>query len=148
MDRSTIQRLGMTTKPFAAAAAASERLTISTSTDLDLAADPPQPLLELRPLVATVGVELAQERVEAEQRAHQQHPAVTVLYVGREHDGLHQQALRINQDVALLAADLLARVIARRIDAAPPFSAPFTLWLSMIAAVGLASRPANSRHCT
>jgi transposase len=31
---------------------------------------------------------------------------------------------------------------------APPFSAPFTLWLSMIAAVGLASRPACSRHCT
>jgi hypothetical protein len=38
----------------------------------------------------------------------------------------------------LLALDLFARVIAMRIDAGPPFSALFTLWLSMIAAVGLA----------
>jgi predicted site-specific integrase-resolvase len=32
------------------------------------------------------------------------------------------------------------------IDADPPFSAAFTLWLSTIHAVGLASRSANSRH--
>ena len=31
-------------------------------------------------------------------------------------------------------------------DAGPPFSALFTLWLSMIQAVGLASRSASSRH--
>lgn len=42
--------------------------------------------------------------------------------------------------MSLLAFDLLARVIAMGIDAAPPFSALFTLWLSMTAAVGLASR--------
>jgi hypothetical protein len=30
----------------------------------------------------------------------------------------------------------------------PPFSALLTLWLSMIAAVGLASREACSRHAT
>jgi hypothetical protein len=59
-------------------------------------------------------------------------------------DGAHQQALRIDQDVALLAVDLLASVVARRVDAAPPFSAPLTLWLSMMAAVGLASRAAAS----
>ena len=41
-----------------------------------------------------------------------------------------------------------AAIIAVRVDRRPPFSAPFTLWLSMIAAVGLASRPACSRHCT
>ena len=34
------------------------------------------------------------------------------------------------------------------IDADPPFSALFTLWLSMMAAVGLASRCACSRHCS
>jgi hypothetical protein len=63
-------------------------------------------------------------------------------------DGLHQQALGVDQDVPLLALDLLACVVAQGIDADPPFSAPFTLWLSMIAAVGLASRPACSRHWT
>jgi hypothetical protein len=64
------------------------------------------------------------------------------------HDGLHQQALRIDEDVPLLAFDLLAAIEARRINPAPPFSALLTLWLSMIAAVGLASRSARSRHST
>src|SRR3954463_7995022 len=63
-------------------------------------------------------------------------------------DGLEQQALGVDQDMTLLAPDLLAAVIARRVNAAPPFSALLTLWLSMIAALGLASRPANSRHAT
>ena len=36
-------------------------------------------------------------------------------------DGAHQQALRIDEDVALLALDFLARVVARRVDAAPLF---------------------------
>src|SRR3712207_7809299 len=53
---------------------------------------------------------------------------------------------RVDQDVPLLALDLLARVVARRVDARAPFSAPFTLWLSTIAAVGLASLPACSRR--
>jgi hypothetical protein len=35
---------------------------------------------------------------------------------------------------------LLARIVTRRIDAGPPFSALFTLWLSMMAAVGLEFR--------
>jgi hypothetical protein len=48
----------------------------------------------------------------------------------------------------LLAFDLLARIVAMRVDASPPFSALFTLWLSMMAAVGLASRCACSRHCS
>jgi hypothetical protein len=64
------------------------------------------------------------------------------------HDGLHRQALCVDQDVPLLTFDLLAGVVAWRIDRVPPFSAPLTLWLSMIAAVGLASRPAASRHAT
>ena len=38
--------------------------------------------------------------------------------------------------MALLAFDLLARIIAMRIDTGPPFSALLTLWLSMMAAGG------------
>src|SRR5918994_160338 len=116
--------------------------------EVDPAADGAQPGLELRASVAAVGVEFQQERVQPEQRPHQQHAAVAVLDVGGVDDRLHQQALGVDQDVALLALDLLAGVVARRVDAAPPFSAPLTLWLSMIPVVGLAARPASSRHST
>ncbi len=115
---------------------------------LHLPRDLGQPGLELRACIAAIGIELEQERVGAKQGGHQQHAAVAVLDVGRMHDGVHQQALRVDEDVALLAPDLLARVVAAGIDAGPPFSAPFTLWLSTMAAVGLASRPARSRHWT
>jgi len=56
------------------------------------------------------------------------------------HQGVEQQALGIDQDMALLALDFLARVITVRVDPRPPFSALLTLWLSITAAVGLASR--------
>ena len=49
-------------------------------------------------------------------------------------DGVQQQTQRVYENMALLALDLFARVIAMRIDAAPPFSALFTLWLSTMAA--------------
>jgi hypothetical protein len=63
-------------------------------------------------------------------------------------EGVHQEALRVDDDVPLLAFDLLAGVIPCRVDRGPPFSAPLTLWLSITAAVGLASRPACSRQRT
>jgi hypothetical protein len=49
-------------------------------------------------------------------------------------DGMKQQTYRVDENMALLALDLFARIIAMRIDAGPPFSALFTLWLSMMAA--------------
>lgn len=116
--------------------------------EVHVAARGAQPGLEVRPLIPAIGIELQQEGAEAEQRPHQQHAAIAVLDVGGMDDRLHQQALGVDQGMALLASDLLARVVARRVDAGPPLSAPFTLWLSMIAAVGLASRPACSRHIT
>jgi hypothetical protein len=64
------------------------------------------------------------------------------------HRSAQQQAERIYENVALLALDLLSRIVAMRIDARPPFSALLTLWLSMIAAVGLASRSSRSLHFT
>src|SRR5262249_19104339 len=59
-----------------------------------------------------------------------------------------QQTHRVYDNMALLPLALFARVIAMRIDAVPPFSALFTLWLSTMAAVGLASRSPCSRHAT
>ena len=61
---------------------------------------------------------------------------------------MQQQAQRVYKDVALLATDKLAAVKPGRIDMGAPFSALLTLWLSRMAAVGLASRSASSRHFT
>ncbi len=133
--------LGQDEEPLCRIAALDDR-------EADLAAEAAQGALELRPLVAAVGVELAQERMQAKKRAHHQHAAVAVLEIGGMDEGMQQQTLGVYQEVALLALDLLARIKARRIDAAPPFSALLTLWLSMIAAVAPASRPACSRHWT
>ena len=102
--------------------------------------------LEFLPLIATVGKELLQEGIHPEQGCQQHDAAVAILDIGAMDDGVEQQTQRIYQKVALLAFDLLARIIAMRIDAEPPFSALFTLWLSIMAAVGLASRSPCSRH--
>ena len=75
-----------------------------------------------------------------EQSGKQQDAAVAILDIGGVNDGVEQQPQRIYENMALLALDLLARIIAMRIDTGPPFSALLTLWLSMMAAVGLASR--------
>jgi hypothetical protein len=40
-------------------------------------------------------------------------------------DGVEQQTKRVYKDMALLALDLLARVIAMRIDVRPPCMRPF-----------------------
>jgi hypothetical protein len=48
--------------------------------------------------------------------------------------------------MSFFALDFLARVEPVRIDRDPPFSELFTLWLSMMAAVGLASRPSCARQ--
>jgi hypothetical protein len=61
---------------------------------------------------------------------------------------VQHEAERVDGDMALLALDLLAGIEARWINVGPPFSAPLTLWLSMIATVGLASRPSRSRAWT
>ena len=105
-------------------------------------------VVELRPLIGRVGEQLLQERMHPEQGRKQQDAAVAILDIGGMNDGMEQQTQRIYENVALLALDLLARIIAMRIDPRPPFSALFTLWLSMMAAVGLASRSPCSRHST
>lgn len=106
----------------------------------------PQSGLESGALISAIGIELEKEGVEAEQGGHHKHAAITILDVGGMNDGVHQQAFGVDENVPLLALNLLARIVARRVDARPPFSALLTLWLSMIAALGEASRSALSRH--
>lgn len=107
-----------------------------------------QAVVEGGPLIGRVGKELGQEWMQPEHRGEQQDAAIAVLDVGGMNDGVQQQAECIYEKVALLALDFLARIIARRVDPGPPFSALFTLWLSIMAAVGLASRSLCSRHST
>ena len=89
--------------------------------DLETAAHPSHASLEGRALITTVGIKLEQKGMKAEQGRHHPYAAVTVLYVARMQEGVKQQALGIYKDVALLALDLLAGVITRRVDRRPPF---------------------------
>jgi hypothetical protein len=101
-----------------------------------------------RPLISAVGKQLRKDWKPTDQRRQQRDAAVAILDAGGMNDGLQQQTQSVYENMALLALDLFARIIAMRIDADPPFSALFTLWLSMMAAVGLASRAAFVRHST
>ena len=103
---------------------------------------------EDRPGIGAISEQLAQERELSEQGGQQQQPAVAILHVGGGDQRVQQQTEFVDQDVAFLALDQLAGIEAMRIDRGPPFSALFTLWLSMMQAVGLASRAARSRHFT
>jgi hypothetical protein len=61
---------------------------------------------------------------------------------------LHQQALRIDQNIPLPAFDLFAAVNAWWINPRAPFSVLSTLWLSTMTAVELASPMVDSRQKT
>lgn len=102
----------------------------------------------LRALIAAVRVDALDEGEQPTRPAQEIEGAVAVLNVSRMDDDVQKKAERIDEDMALAAFDLLARIKARRIDRGPPFAAPFTLWESMIAVVGLASRLARSRTWT
>jgi hypothetical protein len=119
-----------------------------------------QTVVEHRAAVGAVGEQLVEKRELSEQGGQQHEAAVAILNIGGRDQCVQQQTQRIDKNVALLAFDQLAAIprvgpMARprtgspmRIDARPPFSALFTLWLSTIQAVGLASRSACSRHLT
>ncbi len=110
--------------------------------------DAGQGAVKERPLIGAVGEQFPEKGKQTEQCRQQFEAAVAILNVGGGDDAVQQQALRIDQNMALLALDQLARIEAGRIDASPPFSALFTLWLSMMQAVGPAWRSAFSRHLT
>ena len=107
-----------------------------------------QAVMENRSGVGAVGEQLREERELSEHCGQEHQPAVAILNIGGGDQRVQQQTQRIDEDVALLAFDQLAGVEPMGIDAGPPFSALFTLWLSMMQAVGLASQSSCSRHLT
>jgi len=100
-------------------------------------------------LIAAITVDALNEREETTRTAveHQRQP-VAILNIGGMDRYAQQQAERIDKDMALATRDLLARIEALRVEQGAPFCAPLALWLSMIAVVGLASRPVRSRTAT
>jgi len=104
--------------------------------------------LHLAPLVARVADDALDEGEAPASLPEQRLRAVAVLDAGRVDVDGEQEAERVGQDVALAAHHLLAGVVPGRVERSPPFTAPFAVWLSMIAVVGLASRPAFSRTST
>ncbi len=102
----------------------------------------------LRSLVAAVSDDPLDEREALAGLSEQGLRAIAILHAGGVHIHVQQQAERVDKDVALAPEDLLARVKPLWIKRAPPFTAPLALCASMIAMVGLASRPAFSRHST
>jgi hypothetical protein len=72
-------------------------------------------------LITAIGVEFHQERIPAEHGRHHECAAVAILNVSSMNDGMNQQALRIDENVPLLALDLLSRVVARRVNRSPLF---------------------------
>ena len=69
---------------------------------------------------------------------------ITILNVGGVYYHNQNQAEGINEQVPLTPRNLFSGVIT----ATPPFSAVFTLWLSMIAALGVGLCPAWQRTCS
>jgi len=68
--------------------------------------------------------------------------AVAILDIGTVDLDRQQPPVSVGQDVALASVDALSGVIALE---SPFWSAVRTVWLSMMAADGDASRPARSR---
>jgi hypothetical protein len=104
--------------------------------------------LHLAPLVACIRDDALQKGKAPARLSQQRLGPIPVLHVGWMHTDREQQPEGVGQEVALAAQDLLARIIPGRVERGPPLTPPFTLWLSMIAVVGLASRPACSRTST
>ena len=135
---STTHRLGSTTKPRAS----SLRLTISSRRAGNLATAS----LTWRGVIAAVGPDKFEPGEARAYGVEHEGGAVPILNAGRVNDDPQRQALDVDQRVDLAALDLLAGVVAYAAVLTTPFSADFTDWLSMIAAVGLAWRPIRSRN--
>ena len=120
MVRSTTQRLGWTTKPL-------HPIGSLDDLGLEIGQDAGQGAVKDRALIGAVGEQFPEKGKQTEQGRQQRETAVAILNVGGGDDAVQQQALRIDQNMPLLALDQLAGIEAVAVDASPPFSALFTL---------------------
>jgi hypothetical protein len=124
-------------------------MPVTTAHDLEQPrARPGHDGLYLAALIACIRDDPLQKGEAPSRLSQQRLGPIPILHARGMHGDGQEQAERVGQDVALAAKDLLARVIPGRVERGPPLRAPRTVWLSMIAVVGLASRPAFSRTST
>ena len=91
--------------------------------------------------VGRIGPDHLEPGEPAQQFGQHQPGSVPILDVGGVNDHSQEQPRSVHYDVALASGHLFACVIAAR----PPFSVVLTDWLSMMAALGVPSRPSRSR---
>ena len=127
--RSMTQRLGWTTKP------ASVRLMISTGRGAAAATRGPA-----GPLVSGVGEDALEEREAPGDPIEDQRRAIAILDAGGVDLDTQHQAEGVGDEVPLAALNPLPASYPTISRAS---ALVFTLWLSMIAAVGLSSRPSR-----
>src|SRR5207248_5087785 len=113
--------------------------------DLDLPAQRGlDPLDKAAFVVSAISPDQLEPRETPLEGSEQVFAPVMVLKTGLVYQLVHDQAVGIHQDMALATFDLLASVVA----APPPFWLVFTDWLSIIAALGVGSRPCLIRTCS
>jgi len=94
--------------------------------------------------IPAVSPDQRQPRKQTSQFFQNQHSPVTILNICSVYHYCQHQTQRIYHQMAFSTGYFLAGIIA----AMPPFSAVLTDWLSIIAAEGLACRPAPTRTCS
>ena len=94
--------------------------------------------------VASICPDHLQSGESTQQFGQHQPGTVPILDAGSMNHHGQQQSHGVHHDVPLASGYPFASVVTPR----PPFSVVFTDWLSMIAALGVASRPATSRTRT
>ena len=100
-------------------------------------------------LIAGIGEDALNEGEQAPGALiEHQSRTVAVLHVGGMDNDIQEQTERVDKNMPLATRNLLARIEALRVERRAPFCAALALWLSMMAAVGLASRPSCSRVAT
>ena len=124
-------------------------MEIRTLNDLDLpTSGRSNSLRHFGPLITAISENALDEGKAPPGFAQQFTSAVAILNICGMHAHAEQEAECVDEDVALAALNFLARIKALRVECRPPFCAALLLWESMIATVGLASRPAASRVAT
>jgi len=77
---------------------------------------------ERRSLVGGIGEDALDEGEEAARAPiKDESRAIAVLHIGRMDDHVQQEAERVDEDVPLAARDLLARIVALRVERGAPF---------------------------
>src|SRR5438093_9015129 len=94
--------------------------------------------------IGAVGPKDAQPRQASPHLLQQGLGRIAILHIGGEHRQSPDQAQRIDEQMPLAASDFFPASYPR----SPPASVVLTDWLSMMAALGVGSRPSTCRTST